>query len=382
MLSFCDLHVHLGRASGKPVKITASSGLTLNRAIDHAEKIKGLNVLGIIDAACDGVLKEFKGLLAEGSLEECPGGGLKTARGLLLIPGSEWEMDIEGTRVHCLAFFPGMGELEAYNSYLREKVRNPGLSTQFLRDGFHKAFSMVGRLGGHPGLAHAFTPFKGYFGQLDSFLPLGEYAKGVDFVELGLSADSTLADRIKELQKIPFLVGSDAHSSPNIAREYLEIDTTVRDFEQLFQIILSGKGIKAFRGFPPALGKYYKTRCRQCGFTPGEDERKNCPRCLKPTLVQGVSNRIEKLSDTEKPLTGRAPYFYHIPLHLLPGFGPKTLDVLYKNLGSEMEIIHNISPEQLERFLDKKRVEMILRLRRGELEIECGGAGSYGKVKK
>ncbi len=275
-----------------------------------------------------------------------------------------------------------MEELEAFNSYLGKKITNPGLSTQFLRDGFHKAFSMVRQLGGYLGLAHAFTPFKGYFGQLDSFQSLGEFSDEVDFVELGLSADSTLADRIKDLHEVPFLVGSDAHSSPNIAREYLEIDTTVRDFGQLFQIILSGQEIKSFRGFPPALGKYFQTRCRKCGFTPGKNEGKTCPRCLEPALVQGVSNRIEKLSDTAKLPTGRAPYFFHIPLHLLPGFGPRILEVLYENLGSEMEIIHNISPEQLERFLDKKRVEMILRLRTGELEIECGGAGRYGKIKR
>ncbi len=113
MLSFCDLHVHLGRASDQPVKITASPELTLDRAIEHAEKIRGLNVLGIIDAACNGVLKEFQGLVAKGYLGECPGGGLKTSSGFFAYP--RFRMG-NGHRRHSgslFGIFPGDGRVRS-----------------------------------------------------------------------------------------------------------------------------------------------------------------------------------------------------------------------------------------------------------------------------
>ncbi len=381
MLSFCDLHVHLGKAAGKPVKVTASSSLTLSRALDYAEHFKGLQVMGIIDAACSGVLQELKLMLSQNNLSEKQGGGFSTPSGFLVIPGAEWEMEIKGARVHLIAFFPGIESLEAFNSYLRKKVSNPGLSTQFLRDRIHKVFPLVGQLGGFLGFAHAFTPFKGFFGQLDSLEELGEFASKIKFLELGLSADSNIADGIAELHSLPFIVGSDAHSFQNIGREYLEIDTPVKDFGHFFRVVSSGEGIRGFRGFPPALGKYYQTRCRHCGFNPGSKEEKVCPRCLQQGLIQGVSDRIARLSKTRVQPPERPPYFPHLPLHLLPGFGPKTIEKLYEKLGTELDIIHRVPPEKLARILDSKGVELILSLRRGELGIESGGAGQYGKVK-
>ncbi len=378
--SYCDLHVHLGRAAGKPVKITASSELTLLRAIDYAERVKGINVLGIVDAACSGVLQELTDLICSKELSECPGGGFRTPGGLLIIPGSEWEMEINGARVHFLAFFPGLGELKTFHSFLGKRIANAGLSTQFLRDGIHKALPLVTELGGQLALAHAFTPFKGYFGQLDSLKNLEGLVDEIDFIELGLSADRKMADQISELHSFPFIVGSDAHSGKNIGREYLEIDTGVRDFEHLFRIVSSEEKSITFRGFPPSMGKYFATRCRYCGFFPGKTKKNICPRCSKNGLVPGVSNRISDLSEVNHPLPKRPEYLPHLPLHLLPGFGPGTINTLYQNLGTEMEIIHNASPQDLGGFLDRKRVEMVLNLREGDLVIEKGGGGKYGKV--
>ncbi len=60
------------------------------------------------------------------------------------------------------------------------------------------------------GPAHAFTPWTNIYKEFDSLMDC--YGEIPDFVELGLSADAGMADRIEELQETPFLTNSDAHS--------------------------------------------------------------------------------------------------------------------------------------------------------------------------
>ncbi len=52
------------------------------------------------------------------------------------------------------------------------------------------------------------------------------YGKMPDFLELGLSADSDMADTIEELENIPFLTNSDAHSPwpHRLGREFNELE--------------------------------------------------------------------------------------------------------------------------------------------------------------
>ncbi len=355
--------------------------MTLKKVIEYGSQVKGLHILGIIDAACSPVLEEIEEMLGSKQLAECPGGGFQAPGGPLIIPGSEWEMEIEGARVHFLAFFPGLDALREFNVYLGKKVNNRGLSTQVLSDEIHNALSLPRHLGGYLGLAHAFTPFKGFFGQLSKLEFLAEGARSVDLVELGLSADAGMADQIPQLQALPFIVGSDSHSLANVGREYLEIDIDVKDMGQLFGIIQDMVGLRAFHGFPPAMGKYYRTRCRYCGFkAPGLQEKK-CPGCGEKGLVQGVRDRIDYLGPGKSNPPCRPPYFPHLPLHVLPGFGPKTLNRLYCELGTELEIIHRVAPARLDQHLNARQSDLILALRRGELALESGGAGSYGRVK-
>ncbi len=52
------------------------------------------------------------------------------------------------------------------------------------------------------GPAHAFTPWTGMYKSFDSIYDC--YSKKADFVELGLSADTFMADRIAELKDFVF----------------------------------------------------------------------------------------------------------------------------------------------------------------------------------
>jgi len=80
-LFYGDLHIHIGSTnSGAPVKITASRTLTLERITQTAKGQKGLDLVGIVDAACSGVLQDIESLHELGQLKPIVGGRSFTQR--------------------------------------------------------------------------------------------------------------------------------------------------------------------------------------------------------------------------------------------------------------------------------------------------------------
>ena len=71
-----------------------------------------------------------------------------------------------------------------------------------------------------------------------------------------------MADTIEELEDIPFLTNSDAHSPwpHRLGREFNELEIGKLTFDDVRDAILNKK-IKANYGFDPRLGKYHKTAC-------------------------------------------------------------------------------------------------------------------------
>ena len=62
------------------------------------------------------------------------------------------------------------------------------------------------------GPSHAFTPWTAIFKEYNSIKECyGKYSDKIYFLELGLSADTNMADRISELHRLTFLSNSDAH---------------------------------------------------------------------------------------------------------------------------------------------------------------------------
>ncbi|NLJ81277.1 MAG: TIGR00375 family protein, partial [Firmicutes bacterium] len=71
-----DLHIHIGRtAAGKPVKISASPRLTLTNILRTAQEVKGLHLVGVVDAAACGVLADIKKLTETKELQPLAEGG-------------------------------------------------------------------------------------------------------------------------------------------------------------------------------------------------------------------------------------------------------------------------------------------------------------------
>ena len=85
-------------------------------------------------------------------------------------------------------------------------------------------------------------------------------------IELGLSSDTFLADKISELETKSFLTNSDAHSLPKIAREYNRIQVEGISFKDFLKALKreDGRKILANYGMDPKLGKYHRTYCETC----------------------------------------------------------------------------------------------------------------------
>ncbi|NLK07839.1 MAG: TIGR00375 family protein [Firmicutes bacterium] len=388
MTIFADLHIHIGStSSGQAVKITASRQLTLPAILEECRERKGINIAGIIDGASPAVLKDIKDLIEQGELAPLDGGGLIYKDDLTLILGAEIELaGPTGGSAHFLAFTPTLSAMEELSAFLETGITNIMLSSQKARLPMWKVHDFITKeLDGLFLPAHAFTPFKGVYGSCVASLA----ELGVEFpaIELGLSSDSELADRIPELRTMRFLSNSDAHSLPKIAREYNALQLQKPDFNHLKQAVLGHTHdvIIANYGLDPRLGKYYRSFCPVCDdVVNGVPPITVCLNCGTDDVVVGVRDRIEIIAENSQVVhpAHRAPYIYQIPLEFVPGIGPKTLGRLLDAFGTEMQVLHETSKEELEEVVGSVLADRIIKARTGSLALDAGGGGRYGRVQK
>ena len=381
---YADLHIHIGRtASGRAVKITGSKTLTLSNILQVASSRKGLDLIGIIDCHSPEVILEMEDLVLRGELVEIADGGLRF-QDTTLIMGSEIEVYDAYCHgpIHVLAFFPTLKQMKSFSDWMSRHVKNIHLSSQRI---YCEGVELQQKVYEHDGLfipAHVFTPFKRLYGKgVQSSLSEVFDPAYIDAIELGLSSDTDMVSRIRELQAYPFLTNSDAHSLGKIAREYQKITLNHASFSELKKALRNedGRGIAANFGLNPLLGKYHQTVCANCGEQLAMTVQK-CPHCEKQTIIKGVSKRIEELSDPELVPCVRPPYIHQVPLDFIPGLGPKTLERLLQAFGTEMAIIHETTRQQLVEVVPKKLANYIELARTGKLSIEKGGGGKYGKI--
>ena len=205
-------------------------------------------------------------------------------------------------------------------------------------------------------------------------------------VELGLSADTFLADTISELERMTFVTNSDAHSLPKIAREYNKIQVEDISFKEIVMALKNegGRKILANYGLDPKLGKYHRTYCDNCeSVIETKHPVEVCPKCGSDKVTFGVFDRIELIKDKEttKSPENRPPYIYQVPLGFIPGVGPRYITKLLDAFGTEMNILHKLSKDDIEAVVGEKIANKIVDARDGHVKIESGGGGVYGKVK-
>ncbi|MDD1703398.1 MAG: endonuclease Q family protein [Methanoregula sp.] len=368
MLVNADLHIH------SPHSMAVSGAMHPENLIS-VSKTKGLQVLGTGDALHPGWQKEW---------EPC----LSNDTGICIVPTGEVEDD---HRVHHLILAEDFGQFTELRELLEpasKSVRTNGrphiyLSGEEIAKKAHDVGALIGP-------AHAFTPWTALFAYHDSVASCYGSEK-IDFVELGLSADSSYGAGIPDFAGVPFLTNSDAHSPQpeKIGREFnrIRVDgpVTVRG---VLDSIRAGK-IEMNAGFFPEEGKYNRTACVRC-FTQysREDAVQHHWRC--PTdggiIKKGVFDRARELSHGTPG--SRPPYLHLIPLgqiiQTVEGVsspGTKKCRAIYETFisayGNEIDVLVTIPVSGI-RAVHPKVADAIAALRENRVVLHPGGGGKYG----
>lgn len=383
-----DLHMH-GIYSG------AVSGSMIPKVIAEQAPLKGLHVVGSSDILNNKWVK----LLKE-QLKQSKEGILEAENGTKFILQTEVE---DSNRVHHIILFPSFSKVEE----VREKLKNK--CKDFDSDGRPKIWVNGEELAEIcvnadclVGFAHAFTPYFGIFSKFDSYKKCyGSMWSKIYFLEMGLSADTNMADRISELHNLTFTSNSDAHSPwPNkLGREFNTLKIKDIDFEEIAKALKRENGRKCVLnvGFNPLEGKYHKTRCTGClsFFDPNEAERLKwkCSNCGK-SIKKGADYRIEELSDLPlgKHPDHRPEYKHIIPLSEIIALAldiSNTWSIKVQSIwkrfvdkfDNEINVLLDVEIKELAK-VNEKVAEYIKFFREDKIKYVPGGAGVYGKLVK
>lgn len=390
---FADLHVHIGRSeNGKPIKITAARSLNFANIAKECADRKGINIVGIIDCASPYVIEDIENFLKTGEAYEIEDGGIIYKDKVCILLGSEVETSEVGRNGKCgaahnVCFFPHLSDIKGFSKEMSRHIHNITLSTQRSDVSGYELIDIVEKYNGILIPAHCFTPFKSYYGNcVDRMKDIfKEKFNKIFSIELGLSADTYLADMITELEDKTFVTNSDAHSLPKIAREYNKMLVNDISFKEVVKALKGEDGRKVLcnYGLDPKLGKYHRTFCDSCNqVIETKEPVAVCPFCGSDKVTFGVFDRIELIKDKEesKSPANRPPYVYQVPLTFIPGVGNKTIDRLLDSFGTEMTILHKLSKDDIEAVVGEKVANEIIASREGKMKIHAGGGGVYGKV--
>jgi len=375
-----DLHIH-----SKYSKAT-SKRMDLSTIAREAAK-KGVKIVATGDCLHPKWMAEIKGLQEEGgffSLEDIyfvlttEVADSKRAHHLILVP------DISKAEELRAKFAPCSKELDTNG---RPSLR---LAPTEIADIVLEAGCLIGP-------AHAFTPWTGMYAHYSSLRDCyGDQERHVQYVELGLSADSDYADKISELHEKTFLTNSDAHSpwSNRLGREFNQMELGNFSFEELKKAISRQENRRPTLnvGFYPDEGKYNRTACTRCyrHYSP-EEMKERRGRCECGGRIKlGVKDRIEMLSDLAQPVhpDHRPPYLHLIPLAEIIAMtlghkSPYTAGVqkrwneLIKGR-TEIEVLVETDLSELKG--EDGILEAIQAFRSGEVIVKPGGGGKYGEI--
>ena len=390
---FADLHVHIGRSeNGKPIKITAARSLNFANIAKECADRKGINIVGIIDCASPYVIEDIENFLKTGEAYEIEDGGIIYKDKVCILLGSEVETSEVGRNGKCgaahnVCFFPHLSDIKGFSKEMSKHIHNITLSTQRSDVSGYELIDVVEKYNGILIPAHCFTPFKSYYGNCTDRMKdiFKEKFDKIFAIELGLSADTYLADMITELEDKTFVTNSDAHSLPKIAREYNKMLVNDISFKEVVKALKGEDGRKVLcnYGLDPKLGKYHRTFCDSCNqVIETKEPVAECPFCGSDKVTFGVFDRIELIKDKEesKSHANRPPYVYQVPLTFIPGVGNKTIDRLLDSFRTEMTILHKLSKDDIEAVVGEKVANEIIASREGKMKIQAGGGGVYGKV--
>lgn len=248
--------------------------------------------------------------------------------------------------------------------------------------------------------AHAWTPHFAIFGSESGFDSLEEcfeeLTPHIFAIETGLSSDPPMNWRLSSLDKITLISNSDAHSPEKLARESNLIESPL-SYQGIFDAFRKKNGARLLKTleFFPEEGKYHLDGHRNCKIRMHPQEtikRKGlCPKCQKPVTV-GVLHRVEKLADRPMGIKpdGAADFENVVPLKeilsqtLQVSTASNKVDACYHKLlslfGNELTILRELALEKLEREGFSLLSMALRRMREGNVEVQPGYDGEYGKI--
>jgi uncharacterized protein (TIGR00375 family) len=321
--------------------------------------------------------------------------------GVFRLDGTSFVMTTEvedENRVHHLILIPSISKAEELYEFMKPFSSNIDSDARpnVRLDGERLAEAVV-EAGALIGPAHAFTPWTAMYASHDSLKGCyGDMAGKIYFMELGLSADTSYADRISELQCLTFLTNSDAHSPyvNKLAREFNRFEMEDTSFDELKMAIIREKGRNPILnvGMFPQEGKYNESACIRCfkHYTLRESVIKNWRCSCGGTIKKGVKDRVNELAsyDTPRHPDHRPPYLHLVPLSeiisMALGIGPNTKGVkkewelLIGQYGSEVAVL--VDADIMDSGADERVLKTIMAFREGKVTIHPGGGGQYGRA--
>jgi uncharacterized protein (TIGR00375 family) len=392
-----DLHIHskYSRATSKEMNL---------ESLDKWAKIKGIKVIATGDFTHPAWFAEIKEKLepAEPGLYKLKGSDSGTRFLLSVEISSIYSQGGRTRRVHNLIYSPSMEIAEKINIALSWQGNIKSDGRPILGISSIDLAKLVFNISNEAIIipAHAWTPWFSVFGSMSGFDTIeecfGEYADKIFAIETGLSSDPEMNWRLSKLDNISLISNSDSHSAEKIGREANVFDTEL-SFNGIFEAIKSRDPKKFLYTieFFPEEGKYHYDGHRACGVVmPPEETKKNkkiCPQCKKPLTV-GVMYRVNELADRPNNFIdkNRVPFKKVVPLSeiisevLGVSKVSKKIKVEYERLieifGTELAILIDVFIEEIKNKGSEKLAEAIDKMRKGDINIQPGYDGEYGKV--
>jgi DNA helicase-2/ATP-dependent DNA helicase PcrA len=249
--------------------------------------------------------------------------------------------------------------------------------------------------------AHIWTPWFAMFGSNSGFDSIEEafeeLSPHIRAVETGLSSDPWMNWRLKQLDGLTIVSGSDAHSLPKLAREanVLNCDYSYKDI--IDAIRTNDERFVGTLEFFPEEGMYHLDGHRKCNvkFTPTESKARNdiCPVCGQK-LVVGVMHRVDDLADRpedyipkdHKSVESIVPIVEIIAeINNVKNISSKTVaseyDRVIAALGDDFSILRHRSIDEIAKSGFTEMAVAIDKIRNKDIYIDPGYDGVYGTVK-
>ncbi len=382
-----DLHIH------SKYSMATSSKMDLPTLASESSK-KGIQLVATGDCLHPKWLEEIKKLKEENGVLKLETPYLNTGTTYFVLTTEVEDIN----QVHHLLIIPSLSKAEELREFMKPKSPNidsdgrPNvrLNGEEIAQAANDAGALIGP-------AHAFTPWTAMYAYHNSLRECyGDLAESIYFIELGLSADTSYADRIAELRCLTFLTNSDAHSPyvNKLAREFNRFEMQEISFDELRMAILREKGRKPVLnvGIPPEEGKYNESACIRCfrHYSLKESMIRSWSCECGGTIKKGVKDRVNELATYDKPRhpEHRPPYLRLIPLSeiisLALGISTNTKGVrdtwnsLIERYGSEVKVL--VDADINNSGVDERVINAITAFREGRVKVHAGGGGKYGRI--